>query len=97
MAWSPTGAALPLCAALVIISTLQPRSLPAWPCPVVDAWFTATWNNRRLRTALLTSLKAALATPWLILGSLAGIRRPRFRSLRETVSFVLILRCAPGI
>jgi putative spermidine/putrescine transport system permease protein len=85
-----------------MLYAFNPARSQAWPLPGLSTrWFTATWNNADVRTALLTSLKAGVGatTIALILGSLAAFAVHRFRFFgRETVSFVLILPLAlPGI
>jgi putative spermidine/putrescine transport system permease protein len=87
---------------VIMLYAFNPARSQAWPLPGLSTrWFTATWNNADVRTALLTSLKAGLGatTIALILGSLAAFAVHRFRFFgRETVSFVLILPLAlPGI
>jgi putative spermidine/putrescine transport system permease protein len=87
---------------VIMLYAFNPARSQAWPLPGLSTrWFTATWNNADVRTALLTSLKAGIGatTLALILGSLAAFAVHRFRFFgRETVSFVLILPLAlPGI
>ena len=87
---------------VIMLYAFNPARSQAWPLPGLSTrWFTATWNNADVRTALLTSLKAGVGatTLALILGSLAAFAVHRFRFFgRETVSFVLILPLAlPGI
>src|ERR1700682_4442324 len=87
---------------VIMLYAFNPARSQAWPLPGLSTrWFTATWNNADVRTALLTSLKAGLGatTVALVLGSLAAFAVNRFRFFgRETVSFVLILPLAlPGI
>jgi len=87
---------------VIMLYAFNPARSQAWPLPGLSTrWFTATWNNADVRTALLTSLKAGVGatTIALILGSLAAFAVHRFRFFgRETVSFVLILPLAlPGI
>src|SRR2546423_9496356 len=87
---------------VIMLSAFNPARSQAWPLPGLSTrWFTATWNNADVRTALLTSLKAGIGATAiaLILGSLAAFAVHRFRFFgRETVSFVLILPLAlPGI
>ncbi|MEA2634451.1 MAG: putative spermidine/putrescine transport system permease protein [Chloroflexota bacterium] len=87
---------------VIMLYAFNPARSQAWPLPGLSTrWFTATWNNADVRTALVTSLKAGLGatTIALILGSLAAFAVHRFRFFgRETVSFILILPLAlPGI
>jgi len=87
---------------VIMLYAFNPARSQAWPLPGLSTrWFTATWNNADVRTALLTSLKAGVGatTIALILGSLAAFAVHRFRFFgRETVSFILILPLAlPGI
>jgi putative spermidine/putrescine transport system permease protein len=87
---------------VIMLYAFNPSRSQAWPLPGLSTrWFTATWNNADVRTALLTSLKAGVGatTIALILGSLAAFAVHRFRFFgRETVSFILILPLAlPGI
>ena len=87
---------------VIMLYAFNPARSQAWPLPGLSTrWFTATWNNADVRTALLTSLKAGVCatTIALILGSLAAFAVHRFRFFgRETVSFILILPLAlPGI
>jgi putative spermidine/putrescine transport system permease protein len=71
------------------------------PSSLTTHWFGVAWNNKEVRTALLTSLKAALGATAiaLALGSLAAFAVHRFRFFgREALSFVLVLPIAlPGI
>jgi putative spermidine/putrescine transport system permease protein len=73
-----------------------------WPIPGLTLkWFSATWNDDNVRSALLVSLEAGfLATAIaLVLGSCAAfaIHRTRFFG-REVVSLLFILPLAlPGI
>jgi len=87
---------------VIMLYAFNPARSQAWPLPGLSTrWFTATWNNADVRTALITSIKAGLGatTIALILGSLAAFAVHRYRFFgRETVSFVLILPLAlPGI
>jgi len=87
---------------VIMLYAFNPARSQAWPLPGLSTrWFTATWNNADVRTALLTSLKAGVGatTIALILGSLAAFAVHRFCFFgRETVSFILILPLAlPGI
>jgi putative spermidine/putrescine transport system permease protein len=64
-------------------------------------WFTFTWQDPQVKSALWLSLKAAFGATLvaLLLGSAAAFAVHRFRFFgRETVSFVIILPLAlPGI
>ncbi len=87
---------------IIILYAFNPARSQSWPLPGLSTrWFTATWNNQEVRTALLTSIKAGLGATSiaLVLGSLAAFAVHRFRFFgRETVSFFLILPLAlPGI
>ena len=87
---------------VIMLYAFNPARSQGWPLPGLSTrWFTATWNNADVRTALVTSLKAGAGatTIALILGSLAAFAVHRFRFFgRETVSFLLILPLAlPGI
>jgi len=87
---------------VIMLYAFNPARSQAWPLSGLSTrWFTATWNNADVRTALITSIKAGLGatTIALILGSLAAFAVHRYRFFgRETVSFVLILPLAlPGI
>ncbi len=87
---------------IIILYAFNPARSQSWPLPGLSMrWFTATWNNQEVRTALLTSIKAGLGATSiaLVLGSLAAFAVHRFRFFgRETVSLFLILPLAlPGI
>jgi putative spermidine/putrescine transport system permease protein len=88
--------------ALIVVYAFNPSNVQGWPLPGLSTkWFSSTWHNPDMRTALYLSLKAgAVATTVaLVLGSAASFAVHRFRFFgREAVSFLLVLPIAlPGI
>ncbi len=87
---------------IVILYAFNPARAQTWPLEGLSTrWFEVAWNNGEVRSALLTSVKAGLASSGiaLLLGSMAAAAVHRFRFFgRESVSFLLILPLAlPGI
>jgi putative spermidine/putrescine transport system permease protein len=88
--------------AIILLYAFNPGRSQAWPLSGLSTrWFHVAWQNREVRQALLTSIKAGIAATLiaLLLGSLAAFAVHRFRFFgRETVSFLLVLPLAlPGI
>ena len=87
---------------LIFLYAFNTSNIQSWPIPGLTLkWFSATWNDDNVRSALLVSLEAGfLATAIaLVLGSCAAfaIHRTRFFG-REVVSLLFILPLAlPGI
>jgi putative spermidine/putrescine transport system permease protein len=87
---------------IIVLYAFNSGRSQAWPIEGFSTrWFTEAWNNRDVRAALLTSVKAGVGATGiaLFLGSLAAFAVHRFRFFgRETVSFLLVLPIAlPGI
>src|SRR5437867_3807344 len=84
--------------ALICVYAFNPSNIQSWPIPGFSTkWFTAAWQNREARDALVLSLEAAgLATGVaLVLGSAAAAAVTRFRFFgRDAVSLLLILPIA---
>ena len=87
---------------IILVYAFNTSNIQSWPIPGLTLkWFSATWNDDNVRSALLVSLEAGfLATAIaLVLGSCAAfaIHRTRFFG-REVVSLLFILPLAlPGI
>jgi putative spermidine/putrescine transport system permease protein len=88
--------------ALILIYAFNSSNIQTWPLPgLTTKWFGATWDDPEVRTALLLSLQAGLASTGLalVLGSCAAfaIHRMTFFG-RDVVSLLFILPLAlPGI
>ena len=87
---------------LIFFYAFNTSNIESWPIPGLTLkWFSATWNDDNVRSALLVSLEAGLLATAiaLVLGSSAAfaIHRTRFFG-REVVSLLFILPLAlPGI
>ncbi len=86
----------------IMLYAFNPSNIQSWPISGLTLkWFTRTWENPQIRSALLLSVKVSLlaTATALILGSLAAFGVHRFRFFgREAVSFLLVLPLAlPGI
>jgi putative spermidine/putrescine transport system permease protein len=87
---------------IVALYAFNPGRSQSWPLHGLSTrWFSVAWNNREVRQALTTSIKAGLSATGIaiVLGSLAAFAVHRFRFFgREAVSFLLVLPLAlPGI
>src|ERR1700674_5065585 len=108
-----TRVALQIWAVLIMLFLLVPllviflyafnqSNIETWPISGLSTkWFASTWNDPDVRSALLLSLKTALAATGLalVLGSCAafGIHRTSFFG-RDAISFLFVLPLAlPGI
>lgn len=87
---------------LIFFYAFNSSNIESWPIPGLTLkWFTATWNDENVRTALGLSLQVGLVATAiaLVLGSCAAFaihRTPFFG--REVVSLLFILPLAlPGI
>jgi putative spermidine/putrescine transport system permease protein len=88
--------------ALIFTYAFNSSNIQTWPLPgLTTKWFTATWDDPEVRTALGLSLQAALASTGmaLILGSCAAFAIHRLTFFgRDIVSLLFILPLAlPGI
>src|SRR5438309_4462234 len=87
---------------LIFFYAFNTSNIESWPIPgLTFKWFTATWNDPEIRTALGLSVQAGLAATALslVLGSCAAfaIHRMTFFG-RDAVSLLLVLPLAlPGI
>ena len=87
---------------LIFLYAFNTSSIETWPIRGLTLkWFTATWNDPEVRTALSLSIKVGLPATAiaLVLGSCAAfaIHRTRFFG-RDVVSLLLVLPLAlPGI
>jgi putative spermidine/putrescine transport system permease protein len=87
---------------LIFFYAFNASNIQSWPIPGLTLkWFSATWDNGDVRSALVISLQAGLAATAiaLVLGSCAAfaIHRTAFFG-REVVSLLFILPLAlPGI
>jgi putative spermidine/putrescine transport system permease protein len=87
---------------LIFFYAFNTSNIESWPIPGLTLkWFSATWNDDNVRSALLVSLQAGLPATAvaLVLGSCAAfaIHRTRFFG-REVVSLLFVLPLAlPGI
>ena len=87
---------------LILVYAFNSSNIQTWPLPgLTTKWFGATWDDPEVRTALLLSLQAGLASTALalLLGSCAAfaIHRMNFFG-RDVVSLLFILPLAlPGI
>jgi putative spermidine/putrescine transport system permease protein len=88
--------------ALIFFYAFNTSNIESWPIPgLTTKWFTATWNDDNVRSALLLSLQAGLTATALalVLGSCAAfaIHRMTFFG-REVVNLMFVLPLAlPGI
>jgi putative spermidine/putrescine transport system permease protein len=87
---------------LILLYAFNSSNIQTWPLPgLTTKWFGATWDDPEVRTALVLSLQAGLASTGLalLLGSCAAfaIHRMTFFG-RDVVSLLFILPLAlPGI
>jgi putative spermidine/putrescine transport system permease protein len=87
---------------LIFFYAFNTSNIQSWPIPGLTLkWFSATWNDPEVQTALLLSLQVALATTALalVLGSSAAfaIHRMTFFG-RDVVNLLFVLPLAlPGI
>jgi putative spermidine/putrescine transport system permease protein len=87
---------------VIFLYAFNQSNIESWPVSGLSTrWFASTWNDPEVRTALLLSVKTALAATGLavILGSCAafGIFRTAFFG-RDAISFLFVLPLAlPGI
>jgi putative spermidine/putrescine transport system permease protein len=87
---------------VIALYAFNERRVQTWPIPgfTLD-WFEKAFHNPGVRSALETSLKAAVGATLiaLALGTLAAIAVSRYRFFgRDTISFLVILPIAlPGI
>jgi putative spermidine/putrescine transport system permease protein len=87
---------------VIVLYAFNPVRSQSWPIQGLSLkWFPVAWHNGDVRSALLTSIKAALGATSiaLVLGSLAAFAVHRFKFFgREAISFLLVLPLAlPGI
>ena len=87
---------------LIFLYAFNTSNIESWPIPgLTTKWFTATWDDPDVRSALLLSVQAGLAATAvaLVLGSCAAfaIHRSAFFG-RDAISLLFILPLAlPGI
>ncbi|HEV2141293.1 MAG TPA: ABC transporter permease [Candidatus Dormibacteraeota bacterium] len=87
---------------LIFFYAFNTSNIESWPIPGLTLkWFSATWNDDNVRSALIVSLQAGLLATAiaLVLGSCAAfaVHRTKFFG-REVVSLLFILPLAlPGI
>jgi len=87
---------------LIFLYAFNTSNIESWPIPgLTTRWFTATWDDPDVRSALLLSVQAGLAATAvaLVLGSCAAfaIHRSAFFG-RDAISLLFILPLArPGI
>jgi putative spermidine/putrescine transport system permease protein len=87
---------------LIFLYAFNTSNIESWPIPgLTNKWFSSTWNDPDVRSALLLSLQAGLTatTLALILGSCAAFAIHRLTFFgREMVSLMFVLPLAlPGI
>jgi putative spermidine/putrescine transport system permease protein len=92
--WVPLG--------IILVYAFNTSNIQSWPIPGFTLkWFRVAWEDEEARTALMLSLKAALAATAvaLVLGTMAAVAVSRFRFFgREALSFLLVLPIAlPGV
>jgi putative spermidine/putrescine transport system permease protein len=92
--WVPLG--------IILVYAFNTSNIQSWPIPGFTLkWFRVAWEDQEARTALMLSLKAALAATAvaLVLGTMAAVAVSRFRFFgREAFSFLLVLPLAlPGV
>jgi putative spermidine/putrescine transport system permease protein len=88
--------------AIILVYAFNTSNIQSWPIPGFTLkWFRVAWEDEEARSALLLSLKAALAATAvaLVLGTMAAVAVSRFRFFgREALSFLLVLPLAlPGV
>ena len=88
--------------AIILVYACNTSNIQSWPIPGFTLkWFRVAWEDQEARSALLLSLKAALAATAvaLVLGTMAAMAVSRFRFFgREALSFLLVLPIAlPGV
>jgi putative spermidine/putrescine transport system permease protein len=88
--------------AIILVYAFNTSNIQSWPIPGFTLrWFRVAWEDQEARSALLLSLKAALAATAvaLVLGTMAAMAVSRFRFFgREAFSFLLVLPIAlPGV
>ncbi len=88
--------------AIILVYAFNTSNIQSWPIPGFTLkWFRIAWEDQEARTALMLSLKAALAATAvaLVLGTMAAVAVSRFRFFgREALSFLLVLPLAlPGV
>ncbi len=87
---------------VVLVNSFNSSRTFSWPpTSFTTHWWRQAWQSEGARTALVTSLQAALGATMvaLVLGTMAAFAVSRYRWFgRETVSFLLLLPIAlPGI
>ena len=87
---------------LILIYAFNTSNIQSWPIPGFTLkWFSSTWNDAQIRSALGLSLQVALGATALalILGSFAALAISRMTWFgREAVSLLFVLPLAlPGI
>jgi len=88
--------------AIILVYAFNTSNIQSWPIPGFTLkWFRVAWEDQEARSALLLSLKAALAATAvaLVLGTMSAMAVSRFRFFgREALSFLLVLPIAlPGV
>ncbi len=88
--------------AIILVYAFNTSNIQSWPIPGFTLkWFRIAWQDEEARSALMLSLKAALAATAvaLVLGTMAAMAVSRFRFFgREALSFLLVLPIAlPGV
>jgi putative spermidine/putrescine transport system permease protein len=88
--------------AIILVYAFNTSNIQSWPIPGFTLkWFRIAWQDAEARSALVLSLKAALAATAvaLVLGTMAAVAVSRFRFFgREAFSFLLVLPIAlPGV
>jgi putative spermidine/putrescine transport system permease protein len=88
--------------AIILVYAFNTSNIQSWPIPGFTLkWFRIAWEDEEARSALMLSLKAALAATAvaLVLGTMAAVAVSRFRFFgREAFSFLLVLPIAlPGV
>ncbi len=88
--------------AIILVYAFNTSNIQSWPIPGFTLkWFRIAWQDKEARSALMLSLKAALAATAvaLVLGTMAAMAVSRFRFFgREALSFLLVLPIAlPGV
>jgi putative spermidine/putrescine transport system permease protein len=88
--------------AIILVYAFNTSNIQSWPIPGFTLrWFRVAWEDEEARTALVLSLKAALAATGvaLVLGTMAALAVSRFQFFgRETLSFLFVLPIAlPGV
>jgi putative spermidine/putrescine transport system permease protein len=87
---------------LIVVYAFNSSTIQSWPIPGLTLkWFSMTWADPQVRSALFLSLRAGLlaTATALVLGSAAAFAVHRFQFFgREVVSFLFVLPLAlPGI